>query len=106
MSRFKAFALMECENWSRPTLATEYVNHFASAADQPMALAEAYRVLRSEGRFAMTVWCGPDQSASSEILYGAIRTFGDPSVSLPPGPDFHQFANPRVAKELLLAAGL
>lgn len=73
--------------------------------DQAMALAEVNRVLRSNGRFAMTVWCGPDKSASFEILYGAIRSFGAPSVTLPPGPDFHQFANPSIAKELFSAAG-
>jgi SAM-dependent methyltransferase len=28
--------------------------------DQPRALAEARRVLRSGGKFAMTVWCGPE----------------------------------------------
>jgi ubiquinone/menaquinone biosynthesis C-methylase UbiE len=39
--------------------------------DQPRALAEASRVLRSGGHFAMTVWCGPDVSPCFEILYGA-----------------------------------
>src|SRR5271169_6643491 len=35
--------------------------------DQPRALAEARRVLRPGGRFAMTVWCGPDVSPSFEV---------------------------------------
>lgn len=73
--------------------------------DQPRALAEAHRVLRSGGRFAMTVWCGPDRSACFEILYGAIRAHGDPQVALPPGPDFHQFADRDGAAGLLMTAG-
>lgn len=73
--------------------------------DQPKAIGEAYRVLKNEGRFAMTVWCGPDQSDSFEILYSAIRNHGDPTVSLPSGPDFHQFANPQTATQLLCGAG-
>ena len=195
MTRFEDFALMERENWTSRSLAIEYVNRFAQAADQcipafvdsigpvsglqavdiccgqgslssalalegadvvgldfseamlevarrstrgidfclgdahhlpfrddyfdvavcgfgichlpdqPRALSEAFRVLRSGGKFAMTVWCGPDVSPSMEILYSAIRIHGDPSVVLPAGPDFHQFANIQTANRLLGDAG-
>jgi SAM-dependent methyltransferase len=73
--------------------------------DQPRALSEARRVLRRGGRFAMTVWCGPDVSPCYEIVYGAIKTHGSPQVSAPPGPDFHQFARKEVAEDLLREAG-
>jgi ubiquinone/menaquinone biosynthesis C-methylase UbiE len=73
--------------------------------DQPRALAEARRVLRPGGRFAMTVWCGPDVSPCFEIVYGAIKAHGSPGVSAPPGPDFHQFAQKTVAERLLREAG-
>lgn len=73
--------------------------------DQPRALSEARRVLRHGGRFAMTVWCGPDVSPCFEIVYGAIRAHGSPQVSAPPGPDFHQFAKKQIAETLLLEAG-
>jgi ubiquinone/menaquinone biosynthesis C-methylase UbiE len=33
--------------------------------DQKRALTEARRVMRGGGRFAMTVWCGPDESPST-----------------------------------------
>lgn len=73
--------------------------------DQPRALSEARRVLRRGGRFAMTVWCGPDLSPSFEIVYGAIKAHGNSSVSLPPGPDFHQFARLEISEKLLQEAG-
>jgi SAM-dependent methyltransferase len=73
--------------------------------DQPRALAEARRVLRSGGRFAMTVWCGPESSPCFAAVYGAIRSHGHPDISAPAGPDFHQFARPDVAVKLLSAAG-
>ena len=51
----------------------------------------------------MTVWCGPDVSPSFEIIYDAIKIIydaikahGNPGVSAPPGPDFHQFARSEI----------
>jgi SAM-dependent methyltransferase len=73
--------------------------------DQPRALAEVRRVLRRGGNFAMTVWCGPDASPCFAAVYGAIRDHGDPDVSVPSGPDFHQFARRDTAVMLLSDAG-
>jgi SAM-dependent methyltransferase len=73
--------------------------------DQPRALAETRRVLRSGGQFAMTVWCGPECSPCFAAVYSAIKMHGDPDVSAPPGPDFHQFARPDIAVKFLSAAG-
>ena len=53
----------------------------------------------------MTVWCGPDVSPCFEVVYGAVKSYGSPTVSLPPGPDVHQFAKRETAQELLSKAG-
>jgi SAM-dependent methyltransferase len=73
--------------------------------DQPRALAQARRMLGRGGRFAMTVWCGPDVSPSFAAVYGAVKAHGSPDVSIPQGPDFHQFAKREVAEQLLSGAG-
>ena len=53
----------------------------------------------------MTVWCGPDSSPCFAAVYGAIKAHGDPGVSTPLGPDFHQFARRELATKLLSDAG-
>lgn len=73
--------------------------------DQRRALFESRRVLRPGGRFGMTVWCGPDRSPSYEMVYRAIKTHGAAGIAAPPGPDFHQFADRKVANELLSDTG-
>ena len=74
--------------------------------DQPRALAEARRVLRPSGTFAMTAWYGPDASSSFGIAFGAMKAHADPSISAPPQPDFFQFARRDVAQEMLEEADL
>lgn len=73
--------------------------------DQPRALAAVRRVLKAGGRFAMSVWCGPDVSPSYAAFFDAVKKYGHPDVVAPPGPDFHQFANRDVAQALFSQAG-
>jgi ubiquinone/menaquinone biosynthesis C-methylase UbiE len=73
--------------------------------DQPRALAQARRVLRPAGKFAMTVWCGPDASPCFAAVYRTIKAHGHPDVSIPAGPDFHQFATRDQAVKLLSDVG-
>lgn len=72
--------------------------------NQPLALSELRRVLRPNGRIAITNWCGPDLSPAFGTLYGAVKSHGHPDVSLPDGPDFHQFANLGIARKLFAEA--
>jgi ubiquinone/menaquinone biosynthesis C-methylase UbiE len=73
--------------------------------DQPLALKQVKRVLRPGGRFAMTVWCGPEIGAGYEALYRVVKTHGAPDIAMSPGPDFHLFANRDTANAMLGAAG-
>ena len=58
------------------------------------ALAEAYRVLRPDGRFAFTVWDTPPKTAGFEIVLNAVRLHGNMNVPLPDGPPFFRFSDP------------
>lgn len=73
--------------------------------DQPKALGEIQRVLKPGGQFIMTSWCGPDVSPVFEVLYSSLQAHGDPSVQMPDSPNFHQFANRDMAKQILSDAG-
>jgi SAM-dependent methyltransferase len=73
--------------------------------DQPAALSEMARVLRPGGRLALCAWAGPERSPLFALAGAAIAEAGDPSVQLPPAPDFHLFADPAQADPVLKAAG-
>jgi SAM-dependent methyltransferase len=108
--RVPAAAFIEADAQSLPFKDSEFdivVSNFGvmHVPDQPRALSQVRRVLRTGGRFAMTVWCGPDVSPCFEELYGVIRAHGSAQVSAPPGPDFHKFANREAAAKLLSGAG-
>src|SRR5438876_6116593 len=69
------------------------------------ALAEAYRLLRSGGRIAFTVWDTPDKAIGFGIVLAAIQKYGDLNVPIPPGPPFFRFSDPEESKRALTAAG-
>ena len=73
--------------------------------DQPRALAEAHRVLKPGGRFAMSVWCGPSRCPTYQMFFRVLQRHGASGVAPPPAPDFHQFADRDRAHALLSDAG-
>ncbi len=70
------------------------------------AMAEAWRVLRSSGRYTFTVWCTPEQGSDLfATIQGAIQAHGTLDVGLPPAPPFFRFANAEECHNTLTAAG-
>ena len=69
------------------------------------ALLEAYRVLRSGGRFAFSVWCDPQETIGFAIVLRAVEAHGEPRVALPEGPPFFRYSNPEECTRSLIAAG-
>src|SRR5207302_5786133 len=56
------------------------------------AIAEAHRVLRPGGRYALTVWAPPEQAVGFGMTLRAIQEHGNPNVGLPEGPPFFRFS--------------
>lgn len=69
------------------------------------AMREACRVLRRGGKFAFTVWAGPEESRGFGIVLAALRRHGNPDVPLPPGPPFFRFSDEAECRRSLLEAG-
>jgi SAM-dependent methyltransferase len=69
------------------------------------AIAEVYRVLRPGGRFAFSVWAGPEAALGIGIPLSAIQAHGNLAAPLPVGPPFFRFSDPEESKRVLRAAG-
>lgn len=69
------------------------------------ALAEAHRVLRAGGRYAFTVWAGPERAVGFGMALRAIEALGNKDVPLPEGPPFFRFSDAAETRRTLEAAG-
>ena len=74
-------------------------------ADPDKAIAEAYRVLRPDGRFAFTVWSGPDRHDFFAIVLKALQEHRNTQVLLPPAPPIFRFSDPAECRDVLTRAG-
>ncbi len=70
-----------------------------------LAIAEAYRVLRSGGRFAFSVWAPPQETIGFGIVLRAVELHGEPRIELPEGPPFFRFSDAEECVRSLIAAG-
>jgi SAM-dependent methyltransferase len=73
--------------------------------DPARALAEAFRVLKPNGRVGFTVWDAPERAIGFGAVYTAIRAHGSLDVGLPAGPNFFLFSDPGECERALVGAG-
>lgn len=57
------------------------------------AIAEAYRALKTGGRYALTVWASPEEAVGFGLVLRAVQQHGNPNVALPEGPPFFRFSS-------------
>jgi SAM-dependent methyltransferase len=69
------------------------------------AIAEAHRVLRPGGRYALTVWAEPERAVGFGMVLEAVREHGNPDVPLPEGPPFFRFSAAEEFKRTLEETG-
>jgi SAM-dependent methyltransferase len=69
------------------------------------AIAEAHRVLRTGGRYALTVWSAPEEAIGFGMVLRAVQEHGNPNVGLPEGPPFFRFSSPEEFTATLGRAG-
>lgn len=74
-------------------------------ANPERAIAEARRVLRSNGRFAFTTWAKISENPFVRLVDDAIQTHADVNVDLPTGPPFYLFESPHECRKALERAG-
>jgi SAM-dependent methyltransferase len=74
-------------------------------ADPEQACAEAARVLKSGGKFAFSVWAGPEQNPGAKIVNDAIEVHADLNVDLPEGPPHYLYGDKEECRKVLERVG-
>lgn len=73
--------------------------------DSRRAIAEAFRILRSDGKYAFTVWRRPEQARLLGLALQAITSHADMDVPLPPAPPMFELSDPDAARTALTSGG-
>jgi ubiquinone/menaquinone biosynthesis C-methylase UbiE len=69
------------------------------------ACAEAFRVLKSGGKFGFTVCAEPEQNPGAKIVNDAIEAHADLNVGLPEGPPHYLYSEREECRKVLGQAG-
>lgn len=70
-----------------------------------VAVREAWRVLRPNGRLALSWWLPPARAVAFGILSDAVRARGKVDVGLPSAPPFELFGDPQMLRSLFVESG-
>ena len=73
--------------------------------DRSRGIAEAALVLKPGGRIASSIWRCKGSDGAFGWLFDALGRLGEPSVTLPSGPDAHLLVNGDIAEPLVANAG-
>ena len=69
-------------------------------------IKEAWRVLKTGGRYTFTVWCGPDHGGEFfRLVMESVKKHGTLDVPLPPAPPMFRFSDPDECIKALTVAG-
>ena len=74
-------------------------------AHPDVAIGEARRVLKPEGRYGFTIWAAPEDAVGFGMVLKAVETHGRTDVGLPEGPPFFRFSNAAECRRVLELAG-
>jgi ubiquinone/menaquinone biosynthesis C-methylase UbiE len=69
------------------------------------ACAEAFRVLKPDGKFGFTVWAAPEENPYAKMIDDAIRAHANLEVDLPAGPAHHLFSGREEFRQALARVG-
>lgn len=69
------------------------------------AVADAARVLRPDGVYAFTTWCGPEVSPLFRVVAEALKEHGKTDVGLPPAPPPFRLADRTESRRVMSNAG-
>jgi len=74
-------------------------------SDPALAMNEACRVLKTNGRFGFTTWAKASENPFVRLVDDAIQAHADVDADLPPGPAFYLFESRNEFRNALERAG-
>jgi SAM-dependent methyltransferase len=74
--------------------------------DPARGVREAFRVLKSGGRYSVTLWNGPENGGELfKVILKTISTLANLNVDLPPAPPMFELSEPGKIESLMTDAG-